>query len=111
MLAPKFNLNNLITFIDYNGAQSDGLVSDLLDLEPLKQKITSFNWNVLSISGHNLQEIENSANTEIVSTRSGGATGGKSKLTESGRELINKFNQISDKVMESDGEIFEPKSE
>ena len=58
-----------------------------------------------------IQEIENSANTEIVSTRSGGATGGKSKLTESGRELINKFNQISNKVMESDGEIFEPKSE
>ena len=65
MLAPKFNLNNLITFIDYNGAQSDGLVSDLLDLEPLKQKITSFNWNVLSISGHNLEEIENSVNANI----------------------------------------------
>ena len=65
MLAPKFNLNNLITFIDYNGAQSDGLVSDLLDLEPLKQKITSFNWNVLSISGHNLQEIENSVKANI----------------------------------------------
>ena len=58
-----------------------------------------------------IQEIENSANTEIVSTRSGGATGGKSKLTESGRELINKFTQISEKVMESDVELFETKSE
>ena len=60
MLAPKFKLNNLITFIDYNGAQSDSLVSKTLDLEPLKEKITSFNWNVVSISGHNLDEIERS---------------------------------------------------
>ncbi len=60
MLAPKFKLNNLITFIDYNGAQSDSFVSNTLDLEPLKEKITSFNWNVVSISGHNLDEIERS---------------------------------------------------
>jgi transketolase len=60
MLAPKFKLNNLITFIDYNGSQSDSLVSKTLDLEPLKEKITSFNWNVVSISGNNLDEIERS---------------------------------------------------
>ena len=60
MLAPKFKLNNLITFIDYNGAQSDSFVSNTLDLEPLKEKIISFNWNVVSISGHNLDEIESS---------------------------------------------------
>lgn len=65
MLAPKFKLNNLITFIDYNGAQSDGFVSDMLDLEPLKQKITSFNWNVFSISGHDLKEIENSVKNNL----------------------------------------------
>ena len=65
MLAPKFKLNNLITFIDYNGAQSDSFVSNTLDLEPLKEKITSFNWNVVSISGHNLDEIESSVKDNL----------------------------------------------
>ena len=58
-----------------------------------------------------IQEIENSASTEIVSTRSGGATGGKSKLTESGRELIQEFNRIRDRIMQSDWKIFDPRSE
>lgn len=65
MLAPKFKLNNLITFIDYNGAQSDDLVSKTLDLEPLKQKISSFNWNVISISGHNIDEISESIKNNL----------------------------------------------
>ena len=35
MLAPKFKLNNLIVFIDYNGSQNDGFVKNTLDLEPI----------------------------------------------------------------------------
>ncbi len=58
MLAPKFKLNNLIVFIDYNGSQNDGFVKNILDLEPIIDKISAFNWNVISISGHNLDEIE-----------------------------------------------------
>jgi transketolase len=58
MLAPKFKLNNLITFIDYNGSQNDGFVKNTLDLEPIIKKILAFNWNVITISGHNLGEID-----------------------------------------------------
>ena len=58
MLAPKFKLNNLMVFIDCNGSQNDGFVKDTLDLFPLADKISSFNWNVIGISGHNLEEIE-----------------------------------------------------
>ena len=58
MLAPKFKLNNLIVFVDYNGSQNDGFVKDTLDLEPITDKILAFNWNVISISGHDMDEIE-----------------------------------------------------
>jgi transketolase len=58
MLAPKFKLNNLMVFIDCNGSQNDGFVKDTLDLFPLADKISSFNWNVIGISGHNVEEIE-----------------------------------------------------
>lgn len=58
MLAPKFKLNNLIVFVDYNGSQNDGFVKDTLDLEPITDKILAFNWNIISISGHDMEEIE-----------------------------------------------------
>lgn len=58
MLAPKFNLNNLIVFIDNNGSQNDGFVKNTLDIEPITNKISAFNWNVVNISGHNIDEID-----------------------------------------------------
>lgn len=58
MLAPKYNLDNLIVFVDHNGSQNDGFVKDTLNIEPLMDKILAFNWNVKSISGHNLEEID-----------------------------------------------------
>ncbi len=58
-----------------------------------------------------IQEIEDSARTKIVSTQSGGATGGKSKLTKSGQELMREFNHISNQIMELDGKIFDLRSE
>jgi len=60
MLAPKFKLNNLVVFVDYNGSQNDGFVKDTLDIDPITEKILSFNWNVINISGHSLDEIDKS---------------------------------------------------
>ena len=39
MLAPKYGLDNLICFIDYNKAQNDGYVKDILDMGNLEAKI------------------------------------------------------------------------
>ena len=58
MLAPKFKLNNLVVFIDQNGSQNDGFVKDTLKIEPITNKILAFNWNVINISGHNIDEID-----------------------------------------------------
>lgn len=57
MLAPKYELDNLVCFIDCNGAQNDGYVKDILDLGDLHSKIKSFGWETYSIDGHDLEEI------------------------------------------------------
>lgn len=60
--APKFNLDNLCVILDYNKSQIDGYVKDVMNLEPIKEKLIAFNWNVLEIDGHNFAEIEKAIN-------------------------------------------------
>lgn len=57
MSAPKMKLNNLCVLLDYNKLQIDGSISDVMPIEPLREKIESFNWNVMEIDGHNFKEI------------------------------------------------------
>lgn len=65
MLAPKFSLDNLICFIDCNGSQNDGMVNDILSLNPLNEKILSFGWNVLTVDGHNINLLETSIDSSF----------------------------------------------
>jgi len=58
MLAPKFNLNNLCCIVDHNKSQNDGLVKDILPLDPLDDKIRAFGWNVIRASGHDEDQIK-----------------------------------------------------
>lgn len=57
MFAPNKNLNNLTWIIDRNNIQSDGNTEDIMPLENLKDKLESFNWFVIEINGHNIEEI------------------------------------------------------
>jgi len=58
MLAPKYELDNLVCFIDYNKAQNDGYVTDILDMGNLTSKIKSFGWDTHMIDGHSLTDID-----------------------------------------------------
>ena len=58
--APKLKLSNLCVFIDWNKAQIDGLVEDVMPLMPLREKWEAFGWNVLEIDGHDYTEIRQS---------------------------------------------------
>jgi transketolase len=59
MFAGKNNLSNLTLFVDRNNIQIDGHTEDVMPLEPLTEKYKAFNWNVLDIDGHNMEEIIN----------------------------------------------------
>lgn len=57
MLAGKEKLHNLIAVIDRNNIQIDGYTEDIMPLEHLSAKWKAWNWNVIEIDGHNLEEI------------------------------------------------------
>lgn len=57
MFAGKYQLSNLTVFVDRNNIQIDGYTEEVMPLEPLKDKYEAFNWHVLHINGHNMQEI------------------------------------------------------
>lgn len=62
MSAAHYKLDNLTAFVDYNGLQIDGNVTDVMNPEPISNKFEAFNWNVISIDGHNYEEIISAIN-------------------------------------------------
>lgn len=59
MYAPQQKLNNITLIIDYNKLQGYGKTNEVINLEPLVDKLVSFGWDVIEIDGHNFEEIEN----------------------------------------------------
>src|SRR3989344_6974337 len=62
MFAGNKRLNNLVWIIDRNNFQIDGYTEKIMPIEPLRDKLESFNWHVLEIDGHNFDEIIASCN-------------------------------------------------
>lgn len=57
MTAHKYNLDNLINVVDYNGIQIDGYTKNIMPLGSLRKKYEAFSWHVLEVNGHNIKEI------------------------------------------------------
>lgn len=57
MFAGKYRLSNLTAIMDRNNIQIDGSTEDVMPLEPLRRKYEAFNWHVLEIDGHNVEDI------------------------------------------------------
>ncbi len=59
MLANQFNLDNFTVIIDRNNMQAMGLCSEVLDMESLKNKWSSFGWAVVEVEdGHNHEMLK-----------------------------------------------------
>ena len=55
LFAAQHKLNNLYVVLDYNKLQGFGSTKDIIDLEPIKSKFISFNWNVVESNGHSIK--------------------------------------------------------
>lgn len=62
MFAGKERLSNLTAVIDRNNIQSDGFTEEIMPLEPLRDKYQSFNWHVLEVDGHNIEQFVDAIN-------------------------------------------------
>ncbi len=58
MFAAHYKLDNLCAFIDWNGLQIDGKVSEVMNPTPLDEKFAAFGWNVVVIDAHDFEQIE-----------------------------------------------------
>jgi transketolase len=57
MAGAKWKLDNLTAILDLNGLQNDDFVEDTMPVDPVPDKWRAFNWNVIEIDGHNMEEI------------------------------------------------------
>ena len=57
MFSAHYKLDNLCAFIDWNGLQIDGKVSEVMNPTPLDEKFAAFGWNVLVIDAHDFDQI------------------------------------------------------
>ncbi|HEY4528209.1 MAG TPA: transketolase [Candidatus Paceibacterota bacterium] len=57
MLAGKEKLHNLVAVVDRNNIQIDGYTEDIMPLESISDKWRAWNWHVIEIDGHNMEEI------------------------------------------------------
>ena len=62
LTASAYKLDNLIIIIDRNKLQANTQTENLIPLEPLADKFTSFGCAVQRINGHDFNEISNSLN-------------------------------------------------
>ena len=62
MFAAHYKLDNLTVFLDFNGLQIDGDIRDVMNPTPFDKKFEAFNWNVITIDGHDFDQIEKAIN-------------------------------------------------
>ena len=59
MFAAHYKLDNLTAFLDFNGLQIDGDIREVMNSTPIDKKFEAFNWNVITIDGHDYDQIRN----------------------------------------------------
>lgn len=55
--AAHYGLDQLIAVVDMNAIQYDGYTNEVLDMNPFESKWRDFGWDVISIDGHNVEEV------------------------------------------------------
>ena len=57
LVAAKYQLDNLVAILDYNGIQQTGSTAAVMPTEPIADKWRDFGWHVIEIHGHNMAEV------------------------------------------------------
>jgi transketolase len=88
-------LTNLVAIIDHNRSQSDGVLDDIMPLDPLPEKLCAFGWRVVEVDGHSHGELRDALRRPtpdlplaiIAHTRKGWLGGGAVLLNGSHTDL------------------------
>jgi transketolase len=58
MFASHYHLSNLCVLLDLNHMQIDGTIEQVMNSAPQDKKLEAFNFNVLTINGNDMDDIE-----------------------------------------------------
>lgn len=58
MFAAQYHLDHLVAYVDNNGLQIDGKITDVMSPLPIPDKFRAFGWHVVEIDAHDLEQIE-----------------------------------------------------
>lgn len=58
MFAPQYKLDNLTLFVDNNGLQIDGDISQVMNPAPIDEKYRAFGWHVINVDGHDYTQLD-----------------------------------------------------
>jgi len=62
MTAAHHKTDNLIMIVDKNDCQIDNRVQNVMNLDPMADKFKAFNWEVMEMDGHDMQNILDTIN-------------------------------------------------
>lgn len=62
MFAAHNNLDNLVAIVDNNGLQIDGKITEVCSPEPITDKFEAFGWHVITMDGHDFDDMEKAFN-------------------------------------------------
>ncbi len=68
MAGSHYNVTNLTVFVDRNMLMIDGPTEEVMGLEPFDEKWKAFGWNVLTIDGHDYDEIVDAVKASHITT-------------------------------------------
>lgn len=57
MAAPHFKLGNLVAIVDANGSSADGPTSDVMNIEPVKDRFEAFGWRTREVDGNDVAAL------------------------------------------------------
>lgn len=57
MAAAHYKLDNLTAFLDHNGLQIDGKITEVMSPECVNEKFKAFGWKVINVNGHDYVQI------------------------------------------------------
>lgn len=55
--AAKYELDNLVAIVDFNGIQNDSFTKDIMPMDDIADKWKSFGWEVLTCNGHDICDL------------------------------------------------------
>jgi len=58
-----YKMENVVVYVDVNGQQVDGWTKDVMNIEPITSRLTGFGASVVSVNGHDVDELAAAANT------------------------------------------------